>query len=239
MDEIVSKTPRAGMALLVALLILVSGCGSGVRSPTARTVPHEGDWGIYELSMTTLNTRLVCSSQSEIQTSALRLNGAGDRLVFAQKVGGTADTDSEIFSIGTDGTQLTRLTENGLWDLYPAWSPDGRQIAFLSKREHDLDLYAMDAGGGNAHRLYDSGYHDADVDWGGDRIVFTSQFAIWCMNSDGTGPRKVSSPPGRGEWGNANLPKGDYDPRLSRDGGRIVFERLEDTSVPTGDITCS
>ncbi len=33
-------------------------------------------------------------------------------------------------------------------------------------------------------------------------------------------------------WGNANLPFGDYDPRFSPDGRKIVFERMDDdTSV--------
>ena len=33
-------------------------------------------------------------------------------------------------------------------------------------------------------------------------------------------------------WGNANLPFGDYDPRLSPDGSKLVFERLlNDSSI--------
>jgi len=64
--------------------------------------------------------------------------------------------------------------------------------------------------------------------------VFTSQSAIWRMKEDGTQPVRITDPPGRGEWGEANLPKGDYDPRLTRDGKRIVFERLEDMSNPHG-----
>jgi len=133
-----------------------------------------------------------------------------------------------------DGSDLRRITNNGFWDLYPAWSPDGGQIAFLSKREKDLDIYVMDADGSNVRRLHDSGFHDADIDWAGDTIVFTSQFAIWCMAADGTRVTRVTSPPGLGEWGQANLPKGDYDPRLSPDDNKIVFERLEDVGDPNG-----
>ena len=216
----------------VASALLLAGCAGSIQAPT--TLLREGVWGIYELDLETQSARLIYSTNEEMYASALRLNGSGDRLVFAQKVNGQADTDSEVFSIGVDGQGLRRLTNNNYWDLYPAWSPDGSQIGFLSKREANLDIYTMDADGSNARKLYDSGDHDADIDWAGGNIVFTSQFAIWRMEPDGTGATRVTSPPGRGEWGKANLPKGDYDPRLSYDGRRIAFERLEDVSNPNG-----
>ena len=90
----------------------------------------------------------------------------------------------------------------------------------------------MNADGSNVQKLYDSGYHDADIDWAGDKIVFTSQSRIWKMQDDGTNPTILTNPPRAGEWGNANLPFGDYDPRLDSDGTKIVFERLEgDSSI--------
>jgi len=36
----------------------------------------------------------------------------------------------------------------------------------------------------------------------------------------------VTYPADAGRWGTANLPVGDYDPRLSPDAERIAFERL-------------
>ncbi len=211
------------------------GCtGSVSRVPQGNNVPHDGDWGIYRLDLDSLKTDLIYSTAGDIQTSALRLNNAGDKLVFAQKTEGNGDNNYEIFSIGVDGNNLTRLTTDSLFDLYPAWSPDGGQIAFLSKREKDLDIYVMDSDGTNVHKLYDSGFNDADIDWAEGSMVFTSQFAIWQMNDDGTQPTRLTNPPGRGEWDEANLPKGDYDPRLSHDGKRVVFERLEDVTVKNG-----
>ncbi len=55
------------------------------------------------------------------------------------------------------------------------------------------------------------------------------------MNSDGTEARGLTEPPRAGEWGEAVLPFGDYDPRISPDGSQIVFERLVDDSTSHGN----
>ena len=93
----------------------------------------------------------------------------------------------------------------------------------------------MNADGSNASSLYNSGSNEADIDWRGDLIVFTKDSSIWIMQSDGSGVRQVTKPPRAGEWGKANLPFGDYDPRISPDGARIVFERLVDDQSPHGN----
>jgi TolB protein len=55
------------------------------------------------------------------------------------------------------------------------------------------------------------------------------------MQDSGANPVPVTDPPKAGLWGQANLPFGDYDPRLSPDGNRIAFERLEDDTSPHGN----
>jgi Tol biopolymer transport system component len=130
---------------------------------------------------------------------------------------------------------LKRFTTNSFWYLYPAWSPDDTQIAFLSKREKDLEIYVMNIDGNSQHKLYDSGSNDADIDWVGDTLVFTSMFSIWRIEDDGTSPALITNLSNAGQWGIANLPVGDYDPRLRSDGAKIVFERLEDPNSQHGN----
>lgn len=134
-----------------------------------------------------------------------------------------------------DGTGFARLTNNTILDTYPWWSPDGKRIVFLSWRDTTLDIYTMDADGSNAKKLYDSGGHDGDVQWSDNKIVFTRDHQIWIMKDDGTQAHHLTNPPRTGEWGNAVLPFGDYDPRLSPDGTKIVFERMVDDASSHGN----
>ena len=228
----------AVLALIIVLALVVGGTllnmGSNNGTPGGQdTVPYEGKYGIYVLTLATEKVELIYSTDKEIYTSALRLNSQGETLVFAQKTGET-DESIEIFMVDIDGENLEQITDNSYWDLYPAWSPDGMCIAFLSKRAIDLDIYMMNADGSNPHLFYDSGSHDADIDWAGDTIVFTSDHKIWSIKDDGTGLTEITNPANAGEWGQANLPIGDYDPRLRSDGLKIVFERLEDPSSTHG-----
>ncbi len=59
------------------------------------------------------------------QTPPLKANG---------KIAFTSDRDgnSEIYSVNPDGTGTLRLTFDPGADDYPAWSPDGSKIAYLS-----------------------------------------------------------------------------------------------------------
>lgn len=63
--------------------------------------------------------------------------------------------NNEIFTMNTDGSGLTDLTNNDASDIYPAYSPDGKQIAFCSDRGGKSELYLMNEDGTNQHRMTD------------------------------------------------------------------------------------
>jgi Tol biopolymer transport system component len=225
------KKQRGSILLVICSLVFISGCIQ--PSINGQTVPHEEKWGIYSLDLSTEEVNLIYSTPHEIST--VRLNSDGNKFVFSQKIDSDDINHSEICTIGVNGEAFQRLTNNTYWDLYPTWSPDGTKIAFLSFRENDLDIYVMNTDGTNQQKLYDSGSHDADIHWVHHQIVFTSYSSIWLMNNDGTNPKKITDPPHAGQWGNANLPFGDYDPRLNPNGTTIVFERLEDDNSIHGN----
>jgi Tol biopolymer transport system component len=222
------------------VLFLAAALSSGnVQSEVLRrTVPHEEKWGIYMLDLTTEEVNLIYSYPRKI--SGVQLNETGDTFVFSQKFDGDDNEHEEICTLSVDGTHFNRLTSNNVLDTYPSWSPDSTKIAFLSWRDKTMDIYMMNADGSAVKKVYDSGGHDGDIHWLHNKIVFTRDHQIWIMNADGTGARQITDPPRAGEWGNAVLPFGDYDPKLSPDGSKIVFERMVDDKTSHGnyDIYC-
>jgi hypothetical protein len=74
-----------------------------LNQPATDSVPHEGKCGIYTLDPATNKVTLIYSTSNEVYTSALRLSNHGDKFVFAQKIDGTSDLNTEIFTIGADG----------------------------------------------------------------------------------------------------------------------------------------
>ena len=98
-----------------------------------------------------------------------------------------------ISVMNPDGSGLMNLTNDPASDIYPAWSPDGTKIAFVSNRGGASDVYVMNADGTGVTQLT----HDPAIEgrpaWSpdGTRIAFASDkdgdSEIYVMNADGSG----------------------------------------------------
>jgi Tol biopolymer transport system component len=69
-----------------------------------------------------------------------------------------------------DGTGVKRLTSNAANDGLPAWSPDGKTIAFVSNQGGAWAVWAMDPDGANQRELFDIGGRGLASDWQNERI---------------------------------------------------------------------
>ena len=216
-----------------------SSCSSdGPNDPDDITkVPeHDKSFGIYSLKLSNGEVKLLFSTDNPIQK--IHANQESTKLVFSEIFGDDEFRDSEICMINTDGSGYHRITDNSWLDAYPSWSPDGTKILFLSwpdYPENTMDIFTMDSNGTNITELYDSGYHDGDCSRTGDKIVFTRQSQIWIMDANGTNERQITDYERAGEQGNANLPFGDYDPRLNPAGTVICFDRMVDDVSASGN----
>jgi len=139
------------------------------------------------------------------------------------------DGDYAIYSMSSSGGDQKRLTDADvdpstpqglLFQIEPAWSPDGNTIAFVSKRSGNSDLYAMNADGSGTQPLTSTKDDDAQPDWSpdGKRIVFSrgSPTRLFVMGADGSGARRV---------GDEEVD--ETEPAWSPDGRWIAYSRRE------------
>ena len=103
--------------------------------------------------------------------------------------------------MNADGSSLTNLTNNPADDGGPAWSPDGRQIAFVSDRDGDSEIYVMNADGSHQTNLTDNPEAIIWPAWSPDgrQIAFDFRVRdgntdIYVVNADGSSPTNLANP---------------------------------------------
>jgi Tol biopolymer transport system component len=122
--------------------------------------------------------------------------------------------------VAPDGSDL-RIVPNDRYVEYPAWSPDGKRVAFMSQEadasgdDPNYNIYVMNIDGGGLAQLTDSPGEDGFPAWSpdGSKIAFSSTrddcrnsqaaaclrstgigpvHTVYMMNADGSDPRRVS-----------------------------------------------
>jgi eukaryotic-like serine/threonine-protein kinase len=159
----------------------------------------------------------------------------GTRLVYAGEVNGFRQLFVRTLATGEE----RRLTHSRRDDIQPAWSPDGRSLAFArantpgGKLEpSDIngwyfeggDIWSLDLASGKEIKLVDDAFGPAwspdgarlafDARWGGPR-------RIWVADARGRNSRQITA--------DSNDAVAHAGARWSPDGARLVFRRMEKT----------
>lgn len=172
----------------------------------------------------------------------------GSQIAFSSNRSGNYD----IYIMNSNGSNLRQLTSDPLASLYfvpgnaddyaPAWSPDGKRIAFVSGNNKlstsfvDTDIFIMDKDGQNIVRWKGSLPNSADnyPNWSPDGccIVFSSS-PFPDVTGTGAADIFMASANSDNEAKITNLTMLEAinsDPSWSPDGNRIVFASFKDES---------
>ena len=142
-------------ALLTFSVLLLGAVGAGAQSaPTAKRPLRVADW---------YRVRNVGDPQRSpdgawIAYTVSRVDSVKDR------------ADSDIWMTRWDGTATVRLTSSDESENSPRWSPDGKQIAFLSSRQgaKGSQIWLLGLAGGEAERMSDIKGGVSSIAWSPD-----------------------------------------------------------------------
>jgi Tol biopolymer transport system component len=158
--------------------------------------------------------------------------GSNDgRLAFGTDLEPTG-TMPEIYSILPNGEDFRQLTDSGGQNICPAYSADGKEIAFCSDRTGAVEIWKMKQNGTKEVQVTHLGQRALFPDFSpdGSTIIFSSSVPgspalsppeIWAIDSNGRGaPVRLTDSPGM-----------DGLPVYSPDGSTIAFISAR-TGVP-------
>jgi len=121
--------------------------------------------------------------------------------------GRIAFANGDIYVVNGDGSGLIDLTNDlAALEVYPAWSPDGTKVAFVSNRGGAYDLYVMNADGTSVAQLTHDQATEGRPAWSpdGTRIAFASDKGgdaeIYVMNADGSNVVRLTNSAGPDGW---------------------------------------
>lgn len=223
---------RVAVAVSVVLTLLASSDGAQGSFPGANgkfvlSWSYETDVGIGTIELATLNSdgsnfNVIAACGYECYLTDGDWSPSGRRIVYA------ADWDSAsgIVSVRPNGTdsRVIHLFDGagGLFES-PAWSPDGRRVAFIKRRysakvgDWVSNIYIVNRDGTGLRRLVSSRKDEFSLDWSSrGRIAFTrgesTKAEIFTIGPNGFGLRRLTNNAvydGVGDW--------------SPDGTRLTF----------------
>jgi TolB protein len=123
----------------------------------------------------------------------------GEKPLFNSKIAfiSNRDGNDELYMMDYDGANQTRITFNKMIDYMPAWSHDGKKIAYTSYRKGNADLYILSLYEGSISAVSTQGTNfSAAFSPDGKKLAFCSTMdgnaEIYVANADGTNIKRLT-----------------------------------------------
>jgi dipeptidyl aminopeptidase/acylaminoacyl peptidase len=207
-------------------LIRIPSVADYALSPDGQTAAvvwdKSGQWEIYLLPAKGRGKARQITSGPESKL-APEFSPDGAHLAFVQDYSGNECFDLFVYDLRTgQARNLTPDTPDEMINPNVSWSPDGRQIAFVSNRQGGFATYVLDVAEPAAvRRLTHHDYSDYAAEWSPDGrwLAVTAQVRgqetwVFVVPAGGGKPRIVGGPDG---------PVDASYPRWSPDGKRLAF----------------
>lgn len=125
---------------------------------------YYGKWSpegkqIVFVNNTKTNSSLCTSPSVMFPPSSPEERQAGERLQAC------LDAGEEIATVDYDASNFKLITRNEAQDTYPTWSPDGKFLAFTSKRDGNLEIYVMQGDGSKQVNISKNASDDSRPVW--------------------------------------------------------------------------
>jgi len=115
----------------------------------------------------------------------------GKRIAFSAS--SPASRQSQVYVVNADGTGV-KLRTPAAPSYFHGWSPDGKWLAFVGRRNEKFELFRVSVDGGDEQRLTSAGAYDDGPEYSRDGkwIYFNSNrgggWNIWRIPASGGGP---------------------------------------------------
>ncbi|MEQ3652756.1 MAG: amidohydrolase family protein, partial [Glaciecola sp.] len=139
----ISTKQTFGSLALASLLTISSISFADDNNPEAKK--EEKPYASWDVLNPPMELNSIDISTDETTWSSLDVSPDGKRFVF--------DMLGDIFIASADGGDAEPLTQDFAWNIHPSFSPDGKQVAFISDRDGLSNVWVMDTNGENLRQI--------------------------------------------------------------------------------------
>jgi TolB protein len=161
-------------------------------------ISNDGSMEIYVSNLDGSGRRRLTRTAKAVNISPRWNPRTGREIAFISDRGGSP----QIYVMDASGANQRPLLGRGGHSDSPAWSPDGRYIAFTWGGAGSFQIFVADVGSGQLLQLTSAGRNESPT-WAPDgrHLAFQSnrsgRWEIWQMHIDGSSQRQVSRGGGR------------------------------------------